>query len=158
MPRSFSVCLLPPSAWFRLPQPLQCLSTTINGSPHSPRTKYDKWKQKQCRTISRSFLLTIDTVDLPTPHHFFFHSTSDSYKLTVPPIYGTIWTPWTLHHHPQPFFCHYESLHLHKKDSFIHPGSAKKFSTCNEKIEHHVNYFTDSCDKCDKTLDGLQHE
>ena len=84
----------------------------------------------------------------------------------------------------------YESLHLCKKDSFIHPGSAKKFSSCNAKdwalcyeslrlckkdlfihpgsakilrhcnifIEHHVNYFTDSCDKHDKTLDGLRCE
>jgi len=24
-----------------------------------------------------------------------------------------------------------------------------------QKIEHRVNYFTDSCDKRDKTLDGL---
>ena len=29
--------------------------------------------------------------------------------------------------------CYYESLRLCKKDSFIHPGSAKKFSTCNAK-------------------------
>ena len=27
-----------------------------------------------------------------------------------------------------------------------------------QKIEHHVNYFTDLCAKCDKTSDGLQHE
>ena len=27
----------------------------------------------------------------------------------------------------------YKSLRLRKKDSFIHPGSAKKFSTCNAK-------------------------
>ena len=52
----------------------------------------------------------------------------------------------------------YESLRLRKKDSFIHPGSAKKFSSCNGFIEHRVNYFTDSCDKCDKTPDGLRHE
>jgi hypothetical protein len=26
-----------------------------------------------------------------------------------------------------------------------------------QKIEHRVNYFTDSCDKRDKTPDGLQH-
>jgi len=52
----------------------------------------------------------------------------------------------------------YESLRLRKKDSFIHPGSAKKFSTCNGFIEHRVNYFTDSCDKCDKTPDGLRRE
>jgi len=52
----------------------------------------------------------------------------------------------------------YESLRLRKKDSFIHPGSAKKFSSCNGFIEHHVNYFTDSCDKCDKTPDGLRRE
>ena len=52
----------------------------------------------------------------------------------------------------------YESLRLRKKDSFIHPGSAKKFSTCNSFIENHVNYFTDSCDKRDKIPDGLRHE
>jgi hypothetical protein len=52
----------------------------------------------------------------------------------------------------------YESLRLRKKDSFIHPGSAKKFSSCNGFIEHRVNYFTDSCDKRDKTPDGLRHE
>ena len=27
-----------------------------------------------------------------------------------------------------------------------------------QKIEYHVNYFTDSCDKCDKTPDGLRRE
>ena len=52
----------------------------------------------------------------------------------------------------------YESICLRKKDSFIHPGSAKKFSSCNGFIEHRVNYFTDSCDKRDKTPDGLRHE
>ena len=52
----------------------------------------------------------------------------------------------------------YESLRLRKKDSFIHPGSAKKFSSCNGFIEHRVNYFTDSCDSCDKTPDGLRRE
>ena len=52
----------------------------------------------------------------------------------------------------------YESLCLRKKDSFIHPGSAKKFSSCNGFIEYCVNYFTDSCDKRDKTPDGLRHE
>ena len=52
----------------------------------------------------------------------------------------------------------YESLRLRKKDSFIHPGSAKKFSSCNGFIEHRVNYFTDSCDKRDETPDGLRRE
>ena len=52
----------------------------------------------------------------------------------------------------------YESLRLRKKDSFIHPGSAKKLRPHNGFIEHHVNYFTDSCDKRDKTPDGLRHE
>ena len=33
---AFIFCSPPtPSTWFRLPQPLQCLSTAINGSPHS---------------------------------------------------------------------------------------------------------------------------
>ena len=52
----------------------------------------------------------------------------------------------------------YESLRLCKKDLFIHPGSAKILRHCNEKIEHRVNYFTDSCDKHDKSPDGLQCE
>ena len=52
----------------------------------------------------------------------------------------------------------YESLRLRKKDSFIHPGSAKKLRPHNGFIEHRVNYFTDSCDKRDKTPDGLRHE
>ena len=33
----------------------------------------------------------------------------------------------------------------------------KNLVAVTQKIEHHVNYFTDSCDKRDKTLDGLQH-
>ena len=52
----------------------------------------------------------------------------------------------------------YESLCLRKKDSFIHPGSAKKLRPHNSFIEHRVNYFTDLCDLCDKTLDGLRRE
>jgi hypothetical protein len=52
----------------------------------------------------------------------------------------------------------YESLRLRKKDSFIHPGSAKKLRPHNGFIEHRVNYFTDSCDKRDKTPDGLRRQ
>ena len=53
-----------------------------------------------------------------------------------------------------PILSVYESLHLHKKDSFLHPGSAKKGQP-NKKIEHHGNYFTDLCDKHGKTSDDL---
>ena len=48
-------------------------------------------------------------------------------------------------------------VRLCKKDLFIHQDLPKNSVAVTKRLST-VNYFTDSCDKCDKTPDGLRCE
>jgi len=54
---------------------------------------------------------------------------------------------------------HFTSPYVYVRKTCLYTQDLPKNSVAvTQKIEHHVNCFTDSCDKRDKTPDGLRRE